>query len=174
VTPANGFTGTVTFSASTSSSTLAADGNYSLTPASVTISSTASATTTLVLSAYAPNGQAVGGKGQLRFRPVASASAAPPAGTSNRWYAGSGAALAFVVLLMVPRRRNFARLLGVVIAVAALGGMLGMSGCGGGTSTIATNTNAPAGTYTVTISATGTNAAGAVLTHNATVTFVVQ
>jgi surface-anchored protein len=79
-----------------------------------------------------------------------------------------------VVLLMVPRRRNFARLLGVVIAVAALGGMLGMSGCGGGTSTIATNTNAPAGTYTVTISATGTNAAGAVLTHNATVTFVVQ
>ena len=174
VTPSNGFTGTVTFSASTSSSTLAADGNATLTPSSVTITSTASASTTLVLSAYVTNGQAVGFKGQSRLRSVASASPVPSAGMSNRWFAGSGAALACVVLLMLPRRRRFAGLLGTVAAVAALGGMLGMSGCGSGTSTVSTNTNTPAGTYTVTISATGTNAAGTALTHNATVTFVVQ
>jgi hypothetical protein len=128
----------------------------------------------LVLSAYTPNGEVVGAKGRIRLTPVVAASMAPAAGRSSRWYAGSGAALACVLLFMLPRRRRLSGLLGVVIAVAALGGMLGMSGCGGGTSTIATNTNTPAGTYTVVVSATGANAAGTVLTHNATVTFVVQ
>ena len=174
VTPENGFTGSVAFSASTTSSTLSADGSATLTPVSVTISSTTSATTTLVLSAYVPNGQAISTKGRIRLTPTATSSTMPPAGTSNRWYAGSGATLACVVLLILPRRRRLSGLLGVVIAAGALGGMLGMSGCGGGTSTIATNTNTPTGTYTVVISATGTNAAGTVLTHNATVTFVVQ
>jgi surface-anchored protein len=173
VTPSNGFTGSVAFSASTTSTSLNATYSFSVTP--VVISSTTAGTTTLTLSAYSVNAQAV--KGQLRVRPAASSSAEPPAGARRGWIAGSGAALACVVLLMVPRRRKFGALLGAVIAVAALGGMLGMSGCGGGTSTIGTtggNTNTTPGTYTINVTATGTNAAGTVLTHNATVTFVVQ
>ena len=63
VTPENGFTGTVAFSASTSSTTLSNDGQATLTPVSVAITSNAAATTTLVLSAYVPNGDAVRAKG---------------------------------------------------------------------------------------------------------------
>jgi hypothetical protein len=181
VTPSNGFTGTVAFSASTTSSTLNA--SYSFSSPKVVISSTAAGTTTLTLSAYVSNAASVSGNGRLRLQPVGSASALPaPAGLYRGWVAGSGAALACAVLLMVPRRRRFGQLLGAVIAMGVLGGMLGMSGCGGGTSTVATttggtttgNTNATPGTYAITVTATGTNAAGTTLTHNATVTFVVQ
>ena len=172
VTPENGFTGSVAFTANTTSSTLNATYSFSVTP--VVISSTAAGTTTLTLSAYVVNSDAKGSNGRLRLRPVASASAVPASGAQRGWIAGSGAALACVVLIMLPRRRRFGPLLGLVLAVAALGGMLGMSGCGGGTSTISTNTNSTPGTYTITVTATGTNAAGTVLTHNATVTFVVQ
>ena len=172
VTPENGFTGSVAFTANTTSSTLNATYSFSVTP--VVISSSTAGTTTLTLSAYVVNSDAKGSNGRLRLRPVASASALPPAGARRGWIAGSGAALACVVLIMLPRRRKFGPLLGLVLAVAALGGMLGMSGCGGGTSTISTNTNSTPGTYTITVTATGANAAGTVLTHNATVTFVVQ
>lgn len=183
VTPVNGFTGSVAFSANTTNSTLNAQYSFSVTP--VVINSTAAGTTTLTLSAYVSNsdavsgkGDAVSGKGKVRLRPVASASAVPPPAMHRGWVAGSGAALACVVLLMVPRRRRFGALLGAVIAVAALGGMLGMSGCGGGTSTVGGttggNTNTTPGTYTITVTATGTNSAGTVLSHNSTVTFVVN
>jgi len=175
VTPVNGFTGSVAFSASTTSSTLNAQYSFSVTP--VVISSTAAGTTTLTLSAYVTNADGLVNKPQLRLRPVGSASAVPPSDMHSGWVAGSGAALACAVLLMLPRRRRFGSLLGLAIAVAALGGMLGMSGCGGGTSTAGGtngNTNTTPGTYTITVTATGANAAGTVLTHNSTVTFVVQ
>ena len=172
VTPANGFTGSVTFTVGTTSSTLNASANFTVNP--VTITSTAAGTTTLDLSAYVPNSNAAAGKGKMRLRQVGVATAVPMKTASTRWYAGSGAALACVVLLLVPRRRKFGTLLGAVLAVAALGGILGMSGCGSGSSNVVTNTNSIPGTYTINVSATGTNAAGTQLTHNAVVTFVVQ
>jgi subtilase family serine protease len=174
VTPTNGFTGSVAFTAGTSSSTLNATYSFSANP--VTITSTAAGTTTLTLSAFGANGAAVLGKGRVPLRPAGSASAEPPAGLRRGWVAGSGAAFACVVLLMLPRRRKFGALLGAVVAVAALGGMLGMSGCGGGTSTVTTNSNnTTPGTYTITVTATGTTTAGAVLpVQTSTVTFVVQ
>ena len=171
VTPVNGFVGAVTFMAGTTSSTLNATSNFTVDP--VAISSTAAGTTTLNLSAYTVNGDAARGTGKFRVGRAGSASALPAKANRSGWYAGSGA-LAFVVLLVSPRRRRLRSLLGVLIAVAALGGMLGMSGCGNGSSNIATNTNSTPGTYTINVSATGTNAAGVQLTHNATVTFVVQ
>lgn len=172
VTPLNGFTGSVSFTASTTSSSLNA--TYSFTVSPVVITSTAAGTTTFDLSAYVLNADAKAGKGLLRLKPVGSASAMPPAGSRSGWYAGSGATLACLVLLMAPRRRRFGALLGLVLAVGALGGMLGMSGCGSSTSTIAANTNTTPGTYTIFVTATAINASGAQLSHNSTVTFVVQ
>jgi subtilase family serine protease len=172
VVPVNGFTGSVAFSAS-AISTLNATYAFSVTP--VLINSTASGTTTLTLSAYASNGAAALGKGRLKIRPVGAAAVEPPIGSRRGWAVGSGAALACMVLFMLPRRRKFGALLGALVGVAALGGMLGMSGCGGGTSTVSTTTDSTPGTYTVTVTALGTTTAGVPLAaQTATVTFVVQ
>lgn len=170
VTPVNGFTGSVAFTSGTTSGALTASANFSVTP--VVITSTAAGTTTLTLSAYVTH--AIGGTGKISFSPAGSASAAAPRGVKNGWYAGSGAAFACVLLLIVPRLRRFGALLGAVLAVTALGGMLGLSGCGSSSSNIPTTTNATPGSYTINVSATGTNAAGVQSTHSSTVTFVVQ
>jgi hypothetical protein len=99
----------------------------------------------------------------------------PPVTGKPLWYTGSGAALACVVLLMVPRRRRMGALLGVAFSVVALGGMLGLAGCGDHYNATSTSTqvNTTPGTYTIYVTATGTSA-GITVTHNATVTFVVQ
>ena len=172
VTPVNGFTGSVTFTVGTTSSTLNASANFTVDP--VNITSSAVGTTTLDLSAYVPNSDATRGTGKFRLRQVSAAKALPVRAASTRWYTGTGAAFAGIVLLLIPRRRRFTPLLGVVLAVAALGGLLGITGCGSGSSNIVTNTNSVPGTYTINVSATATNAAGTQLTHNAVVTFVVQ
>jgi hypothetical protein len=176
VTPVNGFVGSVAFTATTTSSTLNAMYSFSVTP--VVISSSTPGTTTLTLSAFVTNAKT--GNQLLRLKPVGSATAIPPTPSGRTgWFAGSGAALACVVLIMVPRRRRFGALLGLVLSIGVLGGMTGLSGCGGGSSTVATpttpaTTNATPGTYTIVVAATGANAAGTQLTHDATVTFVVQ
>jgi hypothetical protein len=73
---------------------------------------------------------------------------------------------------MLPKRRKLA---GLVLAVLAMA-TVGISGCTSGSST---NTGGvtiiptPAGTYPVTISATGT-INGVMVTHTSIVTFIVQ
>jgi subtilase family serine protease len=168
VTPVNGFTGSVAFTANTTSSTLNATYSFSVTP--VTITSTAAGTTTLTLSAYVANAKS--GSGRLRLTPVKSAAIAPSSSAGYRgWYAGSGAALACVFLLVVPKRRRWSGLLAVVMA---LGVVSMMTGCGDSSSTVQGTTNAAPGTYTIFVTATGTSSGGATLTHTSTVTFVVQ
>jgi subtilase family serine protease len=156
VTPSNGFTGTVTFSATTTSNN---SGGYApiltFSPATLTISSTAAVSTTLQMSGItadlrlpSPAGHVDSG---IRM-------AQHDAGRSP-WYAGTGSAVAIasLVLLVLPRRRRLGGLLVLALAVALIGGT---TGCGGSSqagppSGGSTGGNPYAGTYNVTIDPDG-------------------
>ena len=147
----DGFAGSVSFAAS-STPTLAGQTSFTLNPVSVTAGG--SATTSFSLLAYTNNAQEKG-------MPW-------PGG----WYrTGSGVALAWLMLVVLPRRRRLAGLLVVMLGVVALG----VGGCASSTPApaVATTTATPSGTYTVLISATGTSG-GVVKTHSSTITYVVQ
>lgn len=160
ITPFHGFTGSVVISAASADS-VSATSSFSVTP--VVINSTTGVSTTFVLKAFVTNAQ--GATGQLKVG-------------SNRqptrnlpWYiSGSGATLACMVLIAVPRRRRWGALLAFVLSVAALGAV----GCGSGNTLTpptgtGTITNAKPGTYTITVTATS----GA-LVHSANVIFTVK
>jgi subtilase family serine protease len=69
--------------------------------------------------------------------------------------AGGGAVLAFLVFLGIPaRRRSWRSMLGMVLALAALGGLAACGGGGGGGQQT-TNPGTAAGTYTFTVTGTG-------------------
>ncbi len=144
VTPAAGFTGTVTLTATNNDSMIATP---TFTPASISITSASAVTTSFVVKASQTSARLV--KPDLHQH---------PAGRAPWYAAGSGATLACVLLLALPRRRRWGALLAVVISVAALTAV----GCGGNTSTTGggsgggsgpTTTNAQPGTYTFTITA---------------------
>lgn len=161
ITPFNGFTGAVTLTAVNNNL-----GNFTpsftVTPVNIT---SGAATTSFVVKASSTSANLT----KPNFAPFQHPSGKAP------WYAaGSGATLACVLLLTLPRRRRWGALLAVLISVAALaavgcGGTStstsgGGSGTGGGTG----STNAQAGTYTFTITAvSGT------LVHSAQVTVTV-
>jgi trimeric autotransporter adhesin len=80
--------------------------------------------------------------------------------SNSRFAAGAGATLAVLIFFGIPaRRRSWRKLLGIVIAMAALGVLSscggGSSGGGGGGGTNPTNPGTTAGTYTFTITSTG-------------------
>ena len=163
VAPVNGFTGTVTFSAASDNPNAAI--SYAFTPTTVTTSGT----TNLVLYAFVTQSKTTTGQTKIQVanhEPVR----AP-------WYlAGSGASLACVFLLVLPRRRRWGALLMVVLSVA----MLGAVGCGSSSSTSGgsggggtTTTNATRGAYTILVTASATTATG-VVSHSTNVTFNVQ
>jgi hypothetical protein len=168
-TPVNNFTGTVNFSAlSTSTSGYAP--TFAFSPASVTISSSAGASTTMTLSGitaslHMPGLPGSSGPGTMLAKQ--NTHKAP-------WYvAGSGITIASLLMLVVPGRRRLSGLLLIVLAVALIGGA---SGCGSsqtspGTTTTSSNTNPYAGTYTVTVTGTYTGASGQVTQHTAVVTY---
>jgi Predicted protease len=145
--PVNGFTGPITLSASDTSK----DGitpSFSVNP--VVINSTNGASTTLTFKAFQSLASARGDANSLRSEPNRSRTG------KTRWYvAGSGATLACMFLLVLPRRRRWGALLAVLLSVGAIGA----SGCGSG-GTLPTNA-----TYNVIITAT---AAGN-LSHTAAV-----
>ena len=173
VNPFNGFTGSVNFTA-TSDATL--QGSYSFSVSPVVISGTGGGTTVLTLNAYqTSNGSTTG--------LVKAAANYPPAALPSRrsaYAAGSGVALASLLLLTLPRRRRWGALLALVISVGAIGA----GGCGGGTTTIpggtvtptptptSTTTPAVAGTYTVTVVGIASTSTGNRV-HSTQVTFVV-
>lgn len=147
LTPVNGFTGSITLSASDTSK----DGitpAFSVNP--VVINSTSAASTTLTFKAFQSLTSARGDSNA--FHPTPNGSRTGKA----RWYvAGSGATLACMFLLVLPRRRRWGALLAVLLSIGAVGA----SGCGSG-GTLPTDA-----TYNVTITAT---AAGN-LSHTSTV-----
>ncbi len=159
VTPAAGFTGTVTL-IMTNNDSMTATPSFS--PTTLTFTSATAQTTSFVVKASQTTAQLV--KPDLRQRP---SSRAP-------WYAaGSGATLACVLLITLPRRRRWPALLALVLSVAALSAV----GCGGNTSTTGgggggggggTTTPASAGVYTFTITATS-----GTLVHSTQVTVTV-
>jgi subtilase family serine protease len=163
ITPYNGFTGAVTMTA-VNNNLGAFTPSFSVTP--VNITSTAGVTTSFVVKASQTTAALT--------RPGLAPSRQHPSGKTPWYAAGSGATLACVLLLTLPRRRRWGALLAVLISVAALSAV----GCGGNTSTSGgssggsgggTTTNAQRGTYTFTITAvSGT------LVHSSQVVVTVQ
>jgi hypothetical protein len=133
------------------------------TPTTLTFTSASARTTSFVVKASQTTAQLV--------RPELHQD---PAGRTPWYAAGSGATLACVLLITLPRRRRWAALLAVVFSAAALT----VVGCGGNTSNTGgggggggggpTTMNAQPGTYTFTITAvSGT------LLHSTQVTVIV-
>ena len=166
VAPTSGFTGDVTFTASTTSSTLDASYSFSVNP--VVISGTSSGTTVFTL--VASESDARGAKG-LHKAGGLKAMMHAPAKPGNWAIPVSGVALAGLLFFVLPKRRSrWAALLLTLVSIGALGA----TGCGDSSTTAAGSTTTASGTYTIVVTASGTNAAGTALSHSATVTFVVQ
>ena len=160
VTPVNGFVGAVTFTAAANVSTLNATGNFTVNP--VTITTTAAGSTVFQLSAY--ESLATPGTAQHRLT-----TSAVLRGTSPWMLTGTGAAMAGLFLLVLPKRRK--RWSALVVGLLSLG-LFAASGCSGPQGS--NQLNAATGTYTITVTASGTNAAGTAVSHSSVVTFVVQ
>jgi hypothetical protein len=164
ITPANGFTGAVTLTA-VNNNLGAFTPSFSVTP--VNITSATGVTTSFIVKASQTTAQLT----QPRLTP----SHHDPYGRTPWYAAGSGATLACMLLLTVPRRRRWAGLLAMVLSLAVFtavgcgGNTSTTGGSGGGTGNGGTTTNAQRGTYTFTITAvSGT------LVHSAQVTVNVQ
>jgi subtilase family serine protease len=164
VTPVNGFTGPVTFSA-TNNDSVNATTSFSVSP--VTISS-AGVATSFVVQAFTTSTTATAARPHSNH---------PTSGQTPWYIAGSGTTLACMVLLIVPRRRRWGALLAVVLSVAAITavGCSNTSTNGNTNPTNPTNPTTPAaaGTYTFTITGVS-NGSGGNLVHSATVTLIVQ
>ncbi|MGO4212619.1 Ig-like domain repeat protein, partial [Terriglobus sp. YAF25] len=74
-------------------------------------------------------------------------------GVFSQWrpVAFSGVTIAGLILVMIPRRRRFAPLLGVLLLLGVAGVI---SGCGGGSSGSSSTPGTPTGSYTVTVTGT--------------------
>jgi subtilase family serine protease len=162
VTPVNGFTGAVTMTA-VMNNLGSLTPSFSVTPVNIT-SATGVTTSFIVKASQTTTAQLI--------QPGLTPFQRHPSGKAPWYAAGSGATLACMLLLTLPRRRRWAGLLAVVLSLAALTA----AGCGGNTSTTggstgsggSTTTNAQRGTYTFTITAvSGT------LVHSSQVTVTV-
>jgi hypothetical protein len=161
VTPQNGFTGSVQFSAG-ALTPLAAQFAFTVNP--VVISGTTPGTTTLTLLAFLIN------------------KTNAPVKSSEVHYGHTGlyggAAFAGLLVLFLPRKRRFAGALrmGLMVVFMAIAAM-GLSGCATTTPTPTSSglsiTPTPVGTYNVVVTATST-VNGTAITHVTNVTFIVQ
>ena len=173
LTPVNNFTGTVVFTATSTTTTNFIPG-LSFSPASVTISSPAAATTTLTLSGITANLQFPSAPGRTQSGTMlAGQSPVRTPRTGRTWYAaGSGVTIASLLLLTLPRRRRLGGLLLVALSVAVIGGATGCASSQVGPP--ATIANMYAGTYSVTVIGTFTSSSSQVTTHSTTVTYLIQ
>jgi subtilase family serine protease len=174
VTSLNSFSGAVTFSASTTDTTLNNDAAISFTVDPVSVTATTPGTTAFTLYAYYNANTGLFKQGKLqRLGASGSAHNAP---TLNPWaLAGTGAAFAGLLLFGLPRKRRN-RWSAVLVAVCTVA-ILSVAGCTGSTASAGGsngNINVPAGTYPVTITATGTTSAGVSISHSAAITLTVQ
>jgi len=154
VTPVAGFTGTVAFTGKVYGS---GSPTISFSPQTVTISSTSSASTTLTLSGAVANLRQPNAPGRIDGAPSLA---------EVKFAAGSGVAIASLLLIVLPRKRRLTGLLMVALASALA---VGASGCGGSSQAVASSSSSSSsGTYLVTI--IGSNSSGAIL-QSTTVTY---
>lgn len=155
VTPAGGYTGTVSLSCAVTSSPAGAVDpiTCAMTPASVSITGAAAASSILTVSSMARTTSAIDrSRGLLR--------------------GVSGTFLAFGVFLLVPaRRRRSLRSLAMLVVLAALGSI---TGCGGGHSAAGSggtgnNSGTTAGAYVITVTSSATGVGAQTSTVNVTV-----
>jgi len=148
-TSVNGFTGTVAFSYSVAS-TSGYLPTIGLSPLSVALAANGTATTSLTLSGITASLRLPNAPGTVDSATMIAQSSRR---TSPWPLAGPGAALACLLLLVLPHRRRLGGLLLVALSVALA---LGATGCGGSSqsSPPAANTNPYAGEYQVTITGT--------------------
>jgi subtilase family serine protease len=173
VAPLNNFIGTVTFTAS-SSTTSGHVPTLSFSPATITFgptNNTASQTTTLTFSGITANLRMPNAPGQIDSGTML---AQHGAGRTPWYAAGSGLTIASLLMLMLPRRRRLGGLLLLALSIALVGGA---TGCGA--SSLAapppTSTNPFAGTYVVNIIGTSTSpTTGQVLKNSTTATYVIN
>ena len=165
ITPSGGFTGSVALTAAltTSPNGALAPPTFSLNSTSpVSISSNAAGVATLTVVTIASSSSTCTSSDQIPARVP--------------WRAGSGAALAGLLLFVIPKRsRTWRSVLSLVLLfVALVGGVVGCSGGGGGGGSVvpcpgALTPGTTAGTYIITVTATS----GAI-TKTGTVTVTVQ
>ena len=159
VTPVGGFTGSVTLTASVSSSPAGAQNLPTLsfgTTTPVSITSATAGTATLTISTTASSTTPCNAANQM------------PRGLP--WQTGGGAILACILLFGIPMRRSrWKTMLGMIALLGAMTG--GLLACGGGGTpcTPVVKPGTTAGTYTITV--TGTSGT---LTPTGTVTLTVQ
>ena len=109
----SGFSGPVTFSASTDANLLA---TFTFSTPSATVSASQPGTTTLTFSAFTTSGSAISATGMKRIPSKGSASQSP----HGLLGVGAGtAALASLVFLILPRRRRYSGLLALVFSVGS-------------------------------------------------------
>ncbi|MDQ1453872.1 MAG: hypothetical protein QOK38_3738 [Acidobacteriaceae bacterium] len=162
ITSVNGFTGAVTMTA-VNNNLGSFTPSFSVTSVNIT-SATGVTTSFIVKASQSTTAQLI----QPGLAPLQH----HPSGRTPWYAAGSGATLACMLLLTIPRRRRWAGLLAVVLSAAVLTAV----GCGGNTSTTGgspsggtgSTTNAKSGTYTFTITA-----ASGTLVHSSQVTVTV-
>jgi trimeric autotransporter adhesin len=151
VTPSNGFTGTVALACAFTSNAVTSPATCSLSPTSVDITTSGALTSTLTIN---------------------TTGATPAQKQVNKlfWPSTSGAAVAFLLFFLTPRRRpHWPGMLGLLVVFAGLtgvgcgrsggnGGSVAGSNGGGGGGTGAGNTGTTAGSYTVTVTGTSGSA----------------
>jgi len=157
VTPQNGFTGTVVFSATVADNTGYVPG-ITFTPASISVPTASSTVLTLsgiTASLHMPNAPGMVDRGTMMAR---QGTGRTSHANQSRFALGSGVTIASLLLLVLPRRRRLGGLLLVALSVALV---LGATGCGGSSQAgpPATGLSPFAGKYVVTIygTSTGTN-----------------
>jgi hypothetical protein len=173
ITPQNGYTGTIGWSVSSSPSI--SNACFSLPNATVSDSSAVSATLTIRTSGAAcASGAVIGTQGNMRRTvgagPVASRREVPRTVPSGTTQASLGLAGLLLVGIIGFRFRKLGMLAGVFLLVAV---GFSVGGCASTSSTPApVSSNAPRGTYTVTI--VGTDTATATITASTTMTLVID
>jgi hypothetical protein len=175
VTPVNGFTGAVTFTGSVyvnSGDSAGVTPTIAFSPASVTISSTSSASTTLTLSGITASLRLPNAPGTLD--PATMLARQNSRRTPPWTVAGSGVSLACLLLLVLPRRRRLGGLLLLAFSVALIGGATGCGSSQSAPPTTTTTTSPYVGTYLVTVTGTYTGSTSGILPQNTTVTYLIQ
>lgn len=165
----NGFAGTVTFTAQVQSTTNINPG-VTFAPTTVTLTAGGTQTTTVTLTGVTANLHLPAMPG----RAVSGTELAQGAPGKAPWYAvGSGATVAGLLLLTLPRRRRLGGLLLAVLAIALVGGVTGCNASNPAINAGSTTTSS-SGTYYVTVTGTYSSPTNVVTTRLTTVTFTIQ